>query len=216
LWKYNLYDSDSDTKTQSAAPSQDQPDLERQRKFDLLLQYSPSVRDAYAEIAHLPEEFKQRFRAAVLEPGGHHEAKAVGNRLLDEHRKRIRPFDSAEANDFLVKARNLGPAAEKEFMEVMELLGSSASPTEISMALRPFWETRSRCWHSLRSKFHRPCLERKILFARVSNYDPLTRKTNFHDAETLEAFCRRVWEQGRTGTANHSAAGSPKYPCSKR
>jgi hypothetical protein len=131
LWKYNLYDSDSDTKTQSAAPSQDQPDLERQRKFDLLLQYSPSVRDAYAEIAHLPEEFKQRFRAAVLEPGGHHEAKAVGNRLLDEHRKRIRPFDSAEANDFLVKARNLGPAAEKEFMEVMELLGSSASPTEI-------------------------------------------------------------------------------------
>ena len=62
----------------------------------LLLQYSPFVRDAYAEIGHLPEELKQRFRAAVIEPGAHHQAKAIGAGLLDEHHKRMSPFDSAE------------------------------------------------------------------------------------------------------------------------
>jgi hypothetical protein len=105
----------------------------------------------------LPEELKQRFRVAVLEPGGHHEASAVAARLLDEDRKRMRPFDSAEANDLLAKARDLGPAAEKEFTDVMELLGSSASPTVIfdninkSMVLMRLLKTSKACWPSLRS-----------------------------------------------------------------
>lgn len=122
-----------DPNSQRASSYQDlhQDDVEPKRRIELLLQYSSSVRDAYEAISDLPEEWKRRFRATVLEPGGHNEAKAVATRLLDEHHKRMRPFDSTEANDFLEKARNLGPAAEKEFVEVMELLGSSASPAAI-------------------------------------------------------------------------------------
>lgn len=160
------------------------------------------MRNAYTEIGHLPEELKRRFRAAVLEPGSHHEAKAVATRLLDEHRKRIRPFDSTEANDLLENARNLGPVAEKEFMDVMELLGSFVSPTEI------FAELNNKHGVNAILGDEQPMLaflEEQNFIVRVAKErffsveykitDPLTRKTTFHDADTLQAFCRRVWEQ---------------------
>jgi hypothetical protein len=189
---------------QDASPSPDQraDDIEAQRKFELLLQYSPSVRDAYAAIGHLPEEFKQRFRAAVLEPGGHHEAKAVAARLLDEHRKRMRPFDSAEANDLLAKVRELGSAAEKEFMDVMEILGSSASPTAIFDNIKNKYGVNE----ILGNEEHMLAfLKEQNFIVRVSKgrfsateyriTDPLTRNTTFQNPCTLQAFCRRVWEQ---------------------
>ena len=167
-----------------------------------MLQYSPSVRDAYTAMDHLPEELKQRFRAAVLEPGGHHEAKAVGTRLLDEHRKRMCPFDSAEANDLLAKVRNLGAAAEREFKDVMELLGSSASPREIFEKINNKYGVKAILGDEQQMLAF---LEEQNFIVRVSKgkffspeyriTDPLTRKTNFHDADTLQAFCRRVWEQ---------------------
>lgn len=168
----------------------------------MLLQYSPSVRDAYEAISDLPEELKHRFRAAVLEPSGHHEAKTVAARLLDEHCKRMRPFDSAEANDLLAKARDLGSAAEKEFMDVMELLGPSVSPAEIfenvnnkygvddvlvdEQHMLAFLKERNFIVRVLKGRF----------FSREYRVtDSLTRNTTFHDADTLQAFCRRVWEQ---------------------
>ena len=119
---------------QSGTPSQDKPqdDSGPQKKFELLLQYSHSVRDAYAVIGHLSEELKQRFEAAVIEPGRHNEADEIAAKLLQEHNKRMCPFDSAEANDLLAKARELGSAAEKEFMDVMELLGPSALQPKFS------------------------------------------------------------------------------------
>lgn len=188
----------------ASPPPSDQPasELESQRKFELLLQYSSFIRDAYEAISDLPEELKQRFRAAVLEPGGHHEAKAVGARLLDEHRKRIRPFDSAEANDLLAKARELGSAAEKEFMDVMELLGSSASPTAIfdkinnKYGIKEVLKDEQGMLAFLKEKNFMVRVSKGRFFSpeyRIT--EPLTGNTTFHDGDTLQAFCRRVWEQ---------------------
>jgi hypothetical protein len=121
------------------------------------------------------------------------------NELLAEHEKRARPFASAEANDCLEKARSLGPAAEKEFLEVMALLGPSASAGAV---LRKVYAKYGLEWIVSDT-------QRMLAFLRERNFgigagygkgiyritDPQTGKAIVQSDLFLAALCRRVWEQ---------------------
>ncbi len=95
-----------------------------------VIDYSDAAASAWEDIKSLPEEYQQRFLAS-LDQEPTLDVGPLAAQLIADRAKELRPYDDDDANDSLEQARTISVAAEQEFREVYDMLGSKLAPSEI-------------------------------------------------------------------------------------
>ncbi|MCL7404904.1 hypothetical protein MWN63_02775 [Paradonghicola geojensis] len=87
-----------------------------------VIEYSAAAAHSWAEVTAMPKIYQTRFLEA-LEAEPTIDTGKLAWQLIEEHQKQLRPYDNEDANDALAQARTIGEEAEKEFIEVYDLIG---------------------------------------------------------------------------------------------
>ena len=90
-------------------------------EFQILYEYDPVVTECHDELKALGDELAERFRNEVV--GNRANAKDVTARIVAEHGVALRRYARGSLNDALKDVRQLGAAAEQEFVRVIEVMG---------------------------------------------------------------------------------------------
>lgn len=87
-----------------------------------VIEYSAAAAHSWAEVTKIPKIYQARFLDA-LEAEHTIDTAKLAVELVEAHQEQLRPYANEAANDALAEARTIGAEAEKEFIEVYDLLG---------------------------------------------------------------------------------------------
>ena len=90
-------------------------------EFQILYEYDPIVTQCHDQLRSLGDELAERFRNEVV--GDRSKAKEVTARIVAEHGAALRRYARGSLNEALKDVRQLGKAAEREFVRVVDVLG---------------------------------------------------------------------------------------------
>lgn len=94
-------------------------------KAKLAIEYRGDLRQVYLDIKHLPQKFLLQFWQAV-ENDPQINAQALKEAINSDYESWLAPYEDEAVNEALSRVRLIGSQAEAEFINVVEVLGSTA------------------------------------------------------------------------------------------
>jgi hypothetical protein len=124
------YQKKSDDSVARSFRETEQVNLDEFPKASRVFEYSEQAEITWVKVKSWPRNLQRDFLASI-EADPAQDVLSLFERLTVDVEKALRPYSCEAANSALGVAREVGPSAEKEFIEVYELLGQPKNLDEI-------------------------------------------------------------------------------------
>lgn len=108
---------------------------ERYEAAYLAMDYRKDVRDAWSQVAHLPDHLKEKF-LVQLNSNPKMNVSEIVIPLIMDYKRESAPFDDPKLSHAYAEAKKLGYEAANEFVKAVELLGNTVEPDELLKSIR--------------------------------------------------------------------------------
>lgn len=128
----HVYVSENSQKANEVLPESLSIEEQKYPKALKVIEYSAAAAHSWDEVTEIPKIYQTRFLDA-LEAEPTIDTAKLAVELIEAHQEQLRPYAIEAANDALAEVRTIGTEAEKEFIEVYDLLGR---PDDVNSILK--------------------------------------------------------------------------------